>query len=140
MNIVFFSNKSLHGVYLLNNLKEQNIILKAIFIDEDLVKKNIKERTKHYLRQLIPRYILNLQRKFRKIPVAEKYQQRKFYKQYSLKVYAVSSFNSEACRKKLEDIKPDLIVLGGSRILKEHARLPAIPSSGHRKITIPTIR
>ena len=51
-----------------------------------------------------------------------------FYYAYSDKVNAVNSFNSEKCETLLKELNPDLIVLGGSGIIRKN--IIAIPTIG----------
>jgi methionyl-tRNA formyltransferase len=120
MEIVFFTNKSAHGICLLNNLKKTNIKIKAIIIDEDTARLNKKQLVAHHIRNLIPIWLLNTTRRLRGLPTPKKLPNRKFYSNYSKKIISVDSLNSKKCEFLLNSLKPDLIILGGARILKKN--------------------
>ena len=43
-----------------------------------------------------------------------------FYKKYSKKLYFVKNFNSDECESILKELQPDIIILGGARIIKNN--------------------
>ena len=50
-----------------------------------------------------------------------------FYQSYSNKAYKVNNFNGAQCEQLLKKIEPDLIILGGSRIIRNNIiRIPKI--------------
>lgn len=128
MNIVFFTNKSEHGVYLLESLKKQNIPIAAIVIDENTAKLSTGGMVKHKIRNAIPVGLLAGIRKLRGLPLPPAHFSTDFYRTYSSKVLTVSNFNSKESEAQLKALKPDLLVLGGARILREH--ILTVPTQG----------
>ena len=120
MNIIFFTDKNLHGVSLLENLKAKNIEIQAIVIDQNLSHLSGPGLMKHHIRNSIPTFLLNAFRWLRSMPILEENHQEGFYQKYTSTVSLVPDFNSQICENLVNSLKPDIIILGGARIIKDH--------------------
>lgn len=137
MKIVFFTNKCSHGAELLKAMKNRDIQIEAIYIEIPSSKeyakkvkrafkrggliKAIKVVFKTSIKRFMPRTVSASTKK-------KEWLNNDFYKAYSRNVSIVDNFNGKQCEKSLEEIKPDLIVLGGSRII--HKNIIRIPKIG----------
>ncbi len=128
MKLVFLTNKCTHGVSLLNHLRIAGVDIAAILIDEGTDQLNEEELKRKAQRERVPKSLLNLTRKLRGLPTPPEWKLNGYYNRYTDNVIPVSNFNGEDCIEILRGINPDLIVLGGSRILKSSAL--EIPSIG----------
>lgn len=104
------------GVEILQQLKQNNILVEATFV-EILKSERSKKETKKSMNQC---------RLIKKIEMAFKDLQKKIISQtvlvwickilyllYSKKVYIVDNFNDKQCEQLFKKIKPDIIILGG---------------------------
>lgn len=99
--IFMMTIENVHGREVLNTLLEHNIPITEIIIEH---KSKLAENSRNYLNTVI-------------------YQPKKFddiISDKKIPVHYVENFNDDYSLEILEKIKPDYIVLGGSRILKEH--------------------
>ena len=138
MKIVFFTNKCARGAHILREMKSRDISIEAIFMDIQRPT-SLKAKFKK-LKRLGPigtsRIIFKRVRKIlapmelkmtsrrvqRKLApgTAEEWFSDGFYQSYSDKVYIVDDFNGQQCEQLLKEIEPDIIVLGGSRIIRKN--------------------
>jgi methionyl-tRNA formyltransferase len=99
--IVFMMTiENVHGREMLNKLLEYNIPITSIIIEH---KSKLAENTRNYLNTKI-------------------YEPKKFddiIRNKKIPVHYVENFNDENSLELIEEIRPDYIVLGGSRIIKE---------------------
>ena len=116
MKIVFFTNKCSHGAALLEALKAQKIPLGAILIEKPKMAIRLQNLKKIYRQVGLWELIKIVFREF--IASGEVWQKDDFYQKFSFRIIKVENFNCESCLKILTKIKPDLIILGGSRILQ----------------------
>ena len=128
MNILFFTDKNLHGVSILENLTAHNVQLKAIVIDQNLSKLKGFGLIRHHLRNSIPVSLLNMLRRLRGLAVSEPYHQERFYQKYCSTVFAVPDFNSQECENLVDSLEPDILILGGARVIKNN--ILRIPKQG----------
>lgn len=143
MKIVFFTNKSAPGAKILEEMKRKNILVEAIFIDIES-SAGLEKRGKNLTRTLkrlglIETLKIIFEKKVRRrlapmelkmvsenvkravAPRArEAWLSNDFYQSYSKKVYIVDDFNGKQCEQLLREIEPDVIVLGGSRIIRKN--------------------
>jgi len=125
MRIVFFTNKSARGATILASMMARQLPIDAIFID---VKGNtLRNRAQKVnttmkrmgvietIRLVVQR--LRTQGLRRKRPDR---QHNRFYAAFSDTVYTVYDFNSTESETLLRTIAPDLVVIGGSRILRRN--------------------
>ena len=120
MRVVFLTTKRPFGALLLKQIKGQNISLDAIFIENP--------KFRHRLRGAIRRLGLakTLKVALKRLPgvvvpkMGEDWLSNAFYLTYSDKVYIVDDFNGKRCEQLLREIKPDLVVLGRSRIIRKN--------------------
>jgi len=90
-----------HGRETLNKLLDYNIPIKTIIVEH---KSKLAENTKNYLH-------------------SEFYTPKTFdqiIKNTGIEIHYVKNLNDDDCLEILKKIKPDYIILGGTRILKEH--------------------
>ncbi len=125
MRIVFFTRKSARGAEILRRMMSRNILIEAIFID--IERRNPREwvkKVKRTMKQLGPielsRLVLKKLRKKLVPKTKEKWHNDDFYRSYSDKVYIVDNFNGGRCEQLLKEIEPDIIILGGSRIIRSN--------------------
>jgi len=131
MKIVFFTNKCSHGAELLRQMKNNNILIEAIFIENPKPQGYIKKVKKTLKRLgLIETIKIMLKSLIKMLAPGAKdeWLTNNFYYSYSDKVHIVENFNGKECEQFLKEIKPDLIVLGGSRILRKN--IISIPEIG----------
>jgi methionyl-tRNA formyltransferase len=125
MRIVFLTNKSKRGYEILKQLKENNILLDAIFIDigGQQIKKNLRKlKAKRRRFGFVGVFTLvrkrlrkNLESRSEKV-----WKKNETYFPFAEAVHIVDSFNGKQCESLLKEISPDIIVLGGSRIIRKH--------------------
>lgn len=123
MRIVFFTNKCSHGAQILKHLKDNAISLDAIFIDTKKSLGGLKNA-----RNILKRdgFIELLRQIFKKASnklfsqESQLWSKNDFYRDYSPNVFVMEDFNGPECGQRLEKIKPDLVILGGSKILRGH--------------------
>ena len=130
MNIVVLTNGSEHGLEIIRSLRLNNIPLTCIVKEEKrLTKKELDVLRKKlgsaaFLLSLLPfkHQFFKLYRKlnYSDLSISD-------LKVYSDQVVEVPHFNEGECEALLKATKPDIIVLAGSRIIKEHIlRIPTI--------------
>lgn len=127
MNIILFTDKNPYGFNITDQLMRANIKIKSVLIEQYPPRKRI-ERFKLKIKAFIPKYFINILRKIRKLESINKWEQNKTYKTISDLVIIVKNFNSEKTELIVKKLNPDLIILAGSRILKENIIL--IPRIG----------
>jgi methionyl-tRNA formyltransferase len=131
LQIIFFTNRSSCGVEILRQLKKNNIIIRAIFIESPkprgyLLKINKSIKQSGFIETI--KEIFN-QLKIILIPAKENnWFSKDFYRSYSNETYIVDDFNGEQCASLLRQLNPDVIVLGGSRIIRKN--IISIPKIG----------
>lgn len=131
MKIIFFTNKCSHGAELLSAIKNQKIPLEMILIEKAGSKKLIPEAQKIVKRDGYLELFRQVGKKILNSVVSGSvpaWKLNNFYDSFSDQVICVDDFNGLKTRQLLEKIRPDLVVLGGSRILKE--RIIRIPRLG----------
>ena len=116
LKIIFFTHRCSHGLELLKSFKKNNIPIFAIFVEME----NEKNPLKKCLKNIAPDFCINLLRKIRGAPLLTEWENIKTYYQYTQQVNTVKNFNDLGFQKDLEAIQPDLIILGGTRIIKSH--------------------
>ena len=123
MKTVILTNGSKHGHEIIRQLKKEGISIECIIIEKKMVRKKEINLLKTKLGKasffipIIPFKNL-IYRVFRKFKYGDL--TIKMLKKYSKIVYKVSNLNGKESETLLSSIKPDLIVLGGSRIIKEN--------------------
>jgi len=129
MKIIFLTNKCSHGAELLKAIKTAGIQISAIVIEKKTVqsmKKTLKRITKKGYRELF----IFLLRKIKQQFIWKNYEEwrsEEYYHTFSDEVITVDNFNSIQCEQIIREIDPDIIVLGGSRILKNNIiKIPKI--------------
>jgi len=92
--------ENVHGREILSKLLDNNIPIKSIIIEH---KSKLAENTRNYLNTEIYR-----PKKFEEI-----------IKNTEIEIHFVENFNDSDCESLVNKLKPDYIILGGTRILKE---------------------
>jgi methionyl-tRNA formyltransferase len=131
--IVLFTNKSARGAAVLQQLKQTDIPIAAIIIDTERWNNGRKgKKLKRTLKRVGMQETIRLLVKRTKRWIAPKepktWQNDDYYERFSDAVYMVENFNGEDCERILRALEPDLIVLGGARIIREN--IIAIPTVG----------
>jgi len=116
IKIIFFTHRCNHGLEILKSLKKNNIPISAIYIEMESEKNLLKK----WLKKIIPDFCINILRKIRGAPPLTHWENLKTYYGYSKEVITITNFNDLEFKKKLNSIEPDLIILGGARIIKQH--------------------
>lgn len=117
MKIIFFTNKCSHGYELLERVRSEGIAISAVFIS----------RKKEWIFKTFLKYQITIFRLFLK-QAKEPWRNDGFYYRYAKNVFIVDDFNGEYCESILKRMEPDIIVLGGSGIIKKN--IIAIPKIG----------
>lgn len=138
MKIVLLTNKSARAAHILRDMKNRNVQVEAIFIG---IQRPISLGAKlRKLRRLGPtgalRVIAKRARKtlapmelrmisqrtrWKLAPsTAKEWFSNDFYRSYSDKVYTVDDFNGQECEQLLKEIEPDLVILGGTGIIRKN--------------------
>jgi methionyl-tRNA formyltransferase len=138
MKIVFLTNKSARGANILRGMKSRNISVEAVFIDvqrptglQAKLKKLkrlglvgalriISRRVRTILAPMELKMISRRMQRKLAPGTAEEWFSDDFYRAYSDRVYIVDDFNGQECEQLLREIGPDVIVLGGSRIIRSN--------------------
>lgn len=116
LKIIFFTHRCNHGLEILKSLKKNNIPISVIFIE---MGSDINPLIKG-LKLITPNFCINLLRKIRGAPLLTQWENIKTYYGYCKEVKTIKNFNDLDFKKKLDVLKPDLIILGGARIIKQH--------------------
>lgn len=132
MRIAVLTNRSTRGVAIIEALTEAGISIHAIIIDSDrfavraqarkaarLVAKRGISETLYRTRKGVKRALAAIRRSERELD---------FYLRFSPVVEEVPNANGPESERLLKSLAPDLLVLGGSRILKPH--ILSIPRIG----------
>jgi methionyl-tRNA formyltransferase len=123
MKTVILTNGSKHGHEIIRQLKKERISIECIIIEKKMIRKKEINLLKSKLGKasfiipVIP-FKNSIYRIFRKFKYSDL--TIKKLKEYCKIVYKVSNLNGKESETLLSSIKPDLIVLGGSRIIKKN--------------------
>ncbi len=130
IRIVLLTNKSLHGLEILKNLRKKKIPLEAIIIEDPKTYQKIKNAWKIIRKKgvivivkLVLKKIFSEGKKYSSLTI-----QNESYRRFSPNIRIVENFNSFDCAIILLRIKPDILILGGTRIIKDY--ILAIPRIG----------
>jgi methionyl-tRNA formyltransferase len=132
MKIVFFTEKSARGTTILQQMADAKIPIEAIVIDTGkrsfaTLTKKLKSTWKRLgLVETSKLICKKITRKWVPAP-REAWRRDDFYQCYAVKVYKVEDFNGMRCEQLLKQIEPDIIILGGARIIRKNIiRIPKI--------------
>lgn len=129
MKVVVFTNRSSHGAALLGAMKEHGIPVSAVFIQRPPSRTPLGKLKRAW--RLGLGYTAGVLRKrvrslFDRRPQPASLPDR-FYLDYTSDLHEFRSFNSKECRERLAQIQPDVIVLGGARIIRKPViRIPTV--------------
>jgi methionyl-tRNA formyltransferase len=131
MKIFLFTHGHILGKLILERFQSHQIRVDAVFVEITEKKKN-NQKLKHYLMAKnlikIPSVIFNLTIELIMRRLSKKHVNTFLdfrYENFTQKVYRVSDFNSSQVSNILDDLKPDIIILGGARIIKKKILLKA---------------
>lgn len=117
MRIVVLTNGSTHGQRILEELKRNRIAVAGVVVERELPPKRSPLRVclEHLGYQTTASVLYRdfCERLWPNLPALR-------YRRFARGVRRVTDFNSELCQQALTDLRPDLIILGGARILKRH--------------------
>jgi methionyl-tRNA formyltransferase len=132
VRVAVLTNRSTRGVAIIEALTEAGIRIDALIIDSDrfavraqarkaarLVAKRGISETLYRTRKGVKRAVAAIRRSERELD---------FYRRFSLVVVEVPNANGPESERLLKSLAPDVLVLGGSRILKPH--ILSIPRIG----------
>lgn len=111
-------------------MKDNNIHVTAIIIE----KRNLNSLTKNLRRILKKGYIELIRFIFKKVAQyffrtnAKEWDKDEYYYSFSDKVITVDNFNGSQCQQIAKELAPDIIVLGGARIIRDN--IISIPQIG----------
>jgi methionyl-tRNA formyltransferase len=131
MRIVFLTNQSSHGLEILKHFQKKNIELEAIVVEVPESRVGLRKKIGRLVQKhgVIKACMLGLSRTLLKIKRIWKPQDTvSTYQQYAKQILFVENFNSKESEQKLKELRPDLVILGGARILKKN--IIAIPRIG----------
>lgn len=123
MKIVVLTNGSKHGLEIIRQLKHVEIDLQCIILEKKILRKKELDVFKSKLGKaafaipLIP-FKNSFYRVFRKFKYVDT--SARTLKNYCKVVHEVPNLTGKKCETILSSINPDVIVLGGSRIIKEN--------------------
>jgi methionyl-tRNA formyltransferase len=128
--VVFFTNKSSHGAELLRELKKNNVPIRAIFVESSNTKGNVKK----VLRLLVQsgfketfKAIFERVKTVLAFSSGDNWLSNDFYRSFSDEIHIVNDLNGKHCALLLKNLNPDIVILGGSRIIRENIiRIPQI--------------
>jgi methionyl-tRNA formyltransferase len=132
MRVVVLTDRSPRGVAILEALTRAGIRIEAIIIDVDRLP--VSHQAKRAVRMVSSRGIressYRIRRRLQRLAKARRGARREVdsYRSFSEVVEAVPNANAPECECRLTSLAPDVIVLGGSRILKPH--ILSIPNIG----------
>ena len=119
MKMVFLTYKCSYAAALLRQMKDKNILVEAIFVENPTP----YQKARIFLKLLgLVETAKTIFRRVLEILVpstADDWRRNDFYYSYSNKVYTVDNFNGKQCEQLLMEIEPDVIVLGCSRIIRQ---------------------
>lgn len=129
MKISLFTNRSSHGILILEKLLRYKIKLNSIYIEQQTnhIVKTFTDFVKYKKLSIIISFFIKNTKdvvKNRKRSRYDKY----FFNRYSKNINEVKNFNSPLCFDTLKNEKPDILILAGSRILGE--KILSIPRIG----------
>lgn len=131
MRVVVLTNRSARGVAIIEALARTGISMDAIVVDAD--KLAMHAQAKKARRVIASRGVAEtsyrIRRKLQRVRARLRKTERDlgFYREFSEAVVEVPNANAAECERVLRSLAPDVIVLGGARILKEHIlRIPTI--------------
>src|SRR5579862_5136868 len=117
MTIVVLTNGSTHGQRILEELKRRGIAIAAVIVERppDLPRPPLREclRQLGYQTTAATLYRELCEKVWPNLPAIR-------YRRYTRHARRVADFNSQECERLLAGLRPDLILLGGARILKRH--------------------
>jgi len=130
MKIVFLTNRCSHGAKMLEAMRARGIDVAAILVEipPPAVRTSLVKELKRKLRtlwQLLRRgevlaILAGWMRRFRPKPAPAKWESADYYRRFCKEVIVVEDFNSGRTAEVVSRLGPDVVVLGGSRILKQH--------------------
>ena len=123
MKIILFTTKNAWAAEILAELHKYNIPVEAIFVENPGFKSNYKKLIRY-----IKRYgflesiklVLKILVRSKLTRDTDEFLNNSYYASFSNQVYIVDSFNGTRCQNILIGINPDIILLGGSRILRNN--------------------
>jgi len=144
MKIVLLTNGSKHGLEIIRQLKNDAIYIECIILEKKMLKKRelkllySKLGKASFVISLIP-FKNMLYRLFRKIKYDDT--SAKKLKNFYRNVFQVSNLTGKECETILKSLKPDIILLGGSRIIKENIlKIPKIGTLNAHPGILPNYR
>lgn len=131
MRLVVLTNRSPRGVVILEALARADIRIDAVIIDAD--RPSARDQANRARRMVASRGIAEtshrVRRRLRRVLTGNRGHGREigFYRAISEVVKEVPNANAAECERLLRSLVPDVVVLGGSRILKPYIlRVPRI--------------
>lgn len=115
MKIVILTDKNILVESILNEFATNEIEIDAIIIEEAS-----NNSAAARIKKILPVFIINTLRSLRGFDRVRPCESINYYKKYSKNIFRVINFNSADTELILRKLKPEIIVLGGSRIIKEH--------------------
>tara|TARA_B110000285_G_scaffold235199_1_gene315514 strand:- start:899 stop:1651 length:753 start_codon:yes stop_codon:yes gene_type:complete len=123
MKLVVLTNGSKHGLEIIRQLNKDDINLECILIEKKMIRKKELDLLKSKLGKaafiipLIP-FKNSIYRTFRNVKYNDT--TRKTLEKFCKNVHKVSNLNGKDSEALLKSIQPDLLILGGCRIIKEN--------------------
>jgi methionyl-tRNA formyltransferase len=115
MKVIIFTNSNSNQIALVNKI-HQNINIDAIITSKNITKKKINKT--NFLKRTIE-YLTELPFKFAWREIQQRYKQN-FPTFPKCKLYDVDNINDEFTLKVIKKIKPSLIIVSGTNLIKNH--------------------
>jgi len=141
--VIIFTNYSNHGWQILKALQARDIIIDAIILENkkpaksSSLIKTLQKKYRYYRKRMsifdTLHYLLDaIIKRITKTPSPAPSNRVTIadYQSVTSNIHYVNSFNGQDCQSLLEDLQPDILILGGARIIRSH--ILAIP----KKVTL----
>ena len=129
MKIIFFTNKHPGGIEILKAMKTAKIPIFAIVI-EKYVDRSSKLDFKKIMGLSFRKLFFILLQKLKQLFIPknhEPWERDEYYRIFSSSIIIVDNFNSTKCENIIKELAPDIIILGGTRIIRENIiKIPKI--------------
>jgi methionyl-tRNA formyltransferase len=129
IKIIVFTYKCSHCAEILKACKQSGIQISAIIIEKRpirSIKEELINRIRRDYREVFYALLHRIKQRFI-TSIREEWRTEKYYRAFSNTVITVGDFNGSQCEHIVTEIAPDIIVLGGSRIIRSNIiKIPKI--------------
>lgn len=129
MKTILFTNKCSHAAEILKTSKRDGIPISAIIIEKPAAR-SIKQRLKSIAQRSYSELVITIANKImqRFFPSeSAEWNNDGYYHDFSDTILTVENFNSTQCEQIIKAMAPDIIILGGARIIRNNIiKIPKI--------------